>query len=170
MEEKDETFLGMSNANFPLWLAKKQIEEAEKMGSYLDNALQRTKSRASNLLGWSIIIMASSIILLSSRGFQNHIPVLFMTISMMLIIIFCAIILLRKDCNIPDFSPVSLVSFFDENYVKTEIEALQFMAIRWQIVIRNNVEIVSYAQQLMRYIWFVFILTFGYLVLSIICF
>lgn len=144
--------------DYKLWLAELKKQEAEKLLSSVGQALERTKSRATNLLGWMITLTVG----MGTVSFSKLNPYPYSTIILgsgfFVTACLCVAVLISTKWKYPLLNP----NFIDcRAQVKNQqrIKLIEDIAIYITNCTDKNVKTIITLQTLMRSAWIIAVVT-----------
>lgn len=147
-----------NNFDDKLWLAELKKQEAENLLTLVSQALERTKNRATNLLGWMITLTIG----LGAASFSKTNPyplcTIVLCIGFFITACFCVSVLYSTQWLMPILYP-SFIQKQVVNYDLNQIKLIEKIADHLEECIMKNSHSVIIIQARMQITWFIALLT-----------
>ncbi|WP_367159917.1 hypothetical protein ABUE34_12790 [Kozakia baliensis] len=139
------------------YLAKELLRQAEAASKSRLDGLNKTKDRASSLLGWSLVT-ASAAIALSGKALAGEHTVsgfgaMVLAIGMIAVCFLCALVLMGTQIRPSWIYPVDLESMCKERRVTNEAELQVVIADELAIRDHDNFFVHTRKQRLLKWAW-----------------
>ncbi|QDH17403.1 hypothetical protein [Swingsia samuiensis] len=147
------------NNDFELWLARERVRQAEKAHENFKASLDRTKSRATSLLGWSITLATASVAVIVTQSTDKNVEAWCAAIGFTAASLLCAKVLYSTKIYNLSLAPGGLKGITDSMENKTELEFLNlYSEYADEIDTINNAAGIK-DQRTMRVAWVIWCIT-----------
>lgn len=156
--------------DFRLFLLRERVRHAEAQYKYVEEALNRTKSRATSLLGWSITLASASVAAAMGTHSERRAEAAIAAAGFTLTATLCARVLYSTRTVALFQSPVRFDAMFQEGDERSEAGYLNAFSELAEEVSVHNDQAVGNDQSTMRHAWIAACLTPAVTLLSVVAF
>ncbi|MFT9220626.1 hypothetical protein [Gluconobacter oxydans] len=139
------------------WLAKEMLRQAEATCKARIDAINKTRDRASTLLGWSMAALTGSIAL-AARGFDGQSALLFpgliLCVGFAVVCLCCIVVLLPLKLERMTFYPLEIEQIAADTNASSEDELQVALADKLAVIENKNAVAHEQRQRWLRGAWY----------------